>query len=110
MNLTRKAVSTNSSRTMNYFTSMHNNTKINGQEQQQTIAPPTSSVASSSTKRFSPFKNIIGPAERMLRATIAAGLILVYCSSKCRVLIHLEIPLDVEIHLVNVHHPYKGFQ
>jgi hypothetical protein len=58
-------VSTNSSRTMNYFTSMHNNTKM--QEQQQPIPPPSSSVASSSTKRFSPFKNIIGPAERMLR-------------------------------------------
>ena len=56
-------VSTNSSRSMNYFTSIHNHSKTNKQQP----LPPPSSVASSSTKRFSPFKNIVGPAERMLR-------------------------------------------
>lgn len=58
-------VSTNSSRSMNYFTSSHNNTKQHIQK--QGALPPPSSVASSSTKRFSPLKNVIGPAERMLR-------------------------------------------
>lgn len=49
-------VSTNSSRSMSYFSA-----------KRRKQPPPTESEASASNKRFSPFKNIIGPAERMLR-------------------------------------------